>query len=354
MLTPKLTNQQNQNIMKTIRIFTSRRCVFSHHYVKPLLLSFLFCVMTMMGHADILFCGQWLTVSDTIEFEYLTGLAYYSAEDSTLTLENAHIDIPWPNDYHVDRVLYFSQGGHYKIKLIGDNSMTAVFPVWLWGSNCEISGPGRLTITSLNHAACCGFFFESDASSLFIQDNAEVTVYANNQWECGAGFRGEYYDWGDSTIAPPPYPIVDFVHRNDAKGNVTVRSATLRINADMGVYELSHFELENCHFSNPVDAYFDEECHTVVSSGQIVQGYLEVMPGEVNTPDNCQIHQRVCSREGAIFMENLAIGQVIEIYNTLGQQLASFKAPSSAMQVPMKPGTYIVRFQNHSRKVVVY
>ena len=303
--------------------------------------------MTMMGHADILFCGQWLTVSDTIEFEYLTGLAYYSAEDSTLTLENAHIDIPWPNDYHVDRVLYFSQGGHYKIKLIGDNSMTAVFPVWLWGSNCEISGPGRLTITSLNHAACCGFFFESDASSLFIQDNAEVTVYANNQWECGAGFRGRYYDWNDTTIVPQEQ-VTEYA------GKVFVNSATLRINSDMCVYRLEDFRLDSCHFSSPENAYFDSDLHTVVSSGQMVQGYLEVVPGEVNVPENCQIQELVWCGQGVIFMEKLTVGQVIEIYNTLGQRLASFKAPSSAMQVPMKPGIYIVRFQNHSRKVVVY
>lgn len=338
--------------MKTICVFTLRRGFFAHHYVKPLFLSLLFCAMTMVGRAGILFCGQWLTESDTIEFEYLTGLAYYSAEDSTLTLENAHIDIPWPNDYHADRVLYCTQG-HYKIRLIGDNSLTSVFPVWLWDSDCEISGPGSLTITSLNHAACCGFFFESATSSLFIQDNAEVTVYANNQWGCGAGFRGEYYDWGDSTKVTTPNPIGDWVQKNKANGNVTVRSATLRINADMGVYELAHFDLENCHFSNPIGAYFDEESHTVVSLGQMVQGYLEVMPGEVEIPDNCQIHECIWGREGAIFMENLTIGQVIEIYNTLGQRLIRFEAHSSAMQVPMKSGIYIVRLQNHSQKVVV-
>ena len=86
----------------------------------------------------------------------------------------------------------------------------------------------------------------------------------------------------------------------------------------------------------------------------MVQGYLEVVPGEVNVPENCQIQELVWCGQGVIFMENLTVGQVIEIYNTLGQRLASFKAPSSAMQVPMKPGIYIVRFQNYSRKVVVY
>lgn len=313
--------------------------------MKKTAITFLFCATILSGYSQISICNNPIWATDTISNSYINGLVYYSAETRTLTLDNAQIDVPWPNEDHITNVLFLPEC-QLEIHLIGENAISGIFPINLARSNCVISGPGKLTLSSLNWTGCCGVYSQ-ELSTLSIRNNAEVIIFANNQWNTGAGFRGRYYDWNDTTIVPQEQ-VTEYA------GKVFVNSATLRINSDMCVYRLEDFRLDSCHFSSPENAYFDSDLHTVVSSGQMVQGYLEVVPGEVNVPENCQIQELVWCGQGVIFMEKLTVGQVIEIYNTLGQRLASFKAPSSAMQVPMKPGIYIVRFQNHSQKVVVY
>jgi hypothetical protein len=117
---------------------------------------------------------------------------------------------------------------------------------------------------------------------------------------------------------------------------------------------LADFRLNGCHFSSPVNAYFDSDLHTVVSSGQMVTGYLEVLPGSVDIP-NVQLEtERVWGSLGSINIENVSYGQIVKIYNMLGQELYNFKVHSSEVELSTPPGIYIVKFQNYSKKIVVY
>lgn len=315
-------------------------------FKKQIGLTILLCAATFFGYADIFLCQERLMTSDTIRNDYLSGLVYYSAEDHILTLENAHIDVPWPNDGHITSVLSIMEG-QYKIQLIGENSITGIFPMDLFNSSCEIYGSGRLTLSTLNFVHCCCVNFQDTLSTLSIQNNAEVECYAYNEWNTGAGFRGHGYDWNDTTR-------VLSERSTEYAGNVFVNSATLRINADMCIYQLADFQLNGCHFSSPVNAYFDSDLHTVVSSGQMVTGYLEVLPGSVDIP-NVQLEtERVWGSLGSINIENVSYGQIVKIYNMLGQELYNFKVHSSEVELSTPPGIYIVKFQNYSKKIVVY
>ena len=164
--------------------------------------------------------------------------------------------------------------------------------------------------------------------------------------------RGGAYDWTDSTAMN--HLGTNLERRHEYAGVVIVQAATLKINADICVCKLTDFQLENCHFSNPANAYFDPEFHMVASSGQSVMGYLEVLPGTVNIIDN-QLHtERIWGTTGIIHIENMSCGQIVKIYNISGQELYSFKVNSSEVKLSAPPGIYIVKFQNCSQKIVVY
>ena len=314
--------------------------------MKKIAITFLFCVAILSGYSQISICNNQIWETDTISNSYINGHVYYSAETRTLTLDNAQIDVPWPNDDHIANVLSLPEC-QLEIRLIGENVISGIFPINLFRSNCVISGPGKLTLSSLNWAGCCGVYLQDSLSTFSIQNNAEVIIFANNQWNTGAGFRGSYYDWNDTTIVTP-------ARVTEYAGKVFVNSATLRINSDMCIYRLSDFRLDGCHFSVPSNAYFDSDLHTVVSSEQMVTEYLEVLPGSVGIP-NVQLEtERAWGALGSIHIENVSYGQSVKIYNITGQEIYRTKAHSSKIKLETSPGIYIVRFQNHSQKVVVY
>lgn len=314
--------------------------------MKKIAITFLLGAAILSGYSQISICNNPIWGTDTISNSYINGHVYYSAETRTLTLDNAQIDVPWPNDDHIANVLHLAEC-QVEIHLIGENSISGIFPINLFRSNCAISGPGKLTLSSLNWAGCCGVYLQDSLSTLSIQNNAEVIIFANNQWNTGAGFRGSYYDWNDTTI-------VTTERVTEYAGKVFVNSATLRINADMCIYRLADFQLDGCHFSSPENAYFDSDLHTVVSSGQMVTGYLEVLSGTMDIPDVQLETERAWGAEGSIHIENVSYGQSIIIYNIMGQEIYRTRANSSEIKLETSPGIYIVRFQNHSQKVVVY
>jgi hypothetical protein len=314
--------------------------------MKKIAITFFFYVVILSSYPQISICNNQIWASDTISNNYIDGHIYYSAETRTLTLDNAQIDVPWPNDDHITDVLFLSEC-QLEIHLIGENTISGIFPINLFRSNCVISGSGKLILRTLNFVHCCSVNFQDTLTTLSIQNNAEVECYAYNEWNTGAGFRGHGYDWNDTTIALSE-------RSTEYAGNVFVNSATLRINADMCIYRLADLRLDGCHFSSPENAYFDSDLHTVVSSEQMVTEYLEVLPGSVGIP-NVQLEtERAWGALGSIHIENVSYGQSVKIYNITGQEIYRTKAHSSKIKLETSPGIYIVRFQNHSQKVVVY
>lgn len=252
--------------------------------------------------------------AESIVGEGIQGNVSYDASTNTLFLNDAVIPSLWA--YRTD--------GYFKVKLSGNNSITRMISS---NDSCTFFGPGTLTLgnTSVGIALNC-----ARTDYLSITEGATLEITASE-----TGIHTLYDDIDDPV---PHYPL--FV----------VDNSSLIVSAPTCCTVMWAWWLSECHVVTPEN--FEYQLDTWIEPG-MVYNYLEIRPGTVGIPTHEIVEWQAWGVDGGIRVESLLENQNIEILNILGQTVFSTTSSGISTVIPLKPGLYLVRVNNHTVKTVV-
>ncbi len=271
---------------------------------------------------------------DDIASDYITGTVRYDSVSRTLILQNAtinHYDSGDPYDDSNGNTISIEahRGQTVNVELIGQNTIFGTQPLVLHSGSYNITGSGSLVLNGVLRGIRC----ELGVDAFRIRQGASVVIYIP-YWPA-TGFEGSspYQDY-DQTV-------------------LSIDSGTLIVYADYCIRSIVGFQLNGSYIVSPEEAYYDPENKTLVTEVGPVRNYLEIRPGTVGIPTHETVEWQAWGVDGGIRVESLPENQNIEILNILGQTVFSTTFSGTSTVIPLKPGLYLVRANNHTVKTIV-
>jgi hypothetical protein len=270
----------------------------------------------------------------SITSNYITGSVSYDSASRTLVLQNATINCSNSSDPYDDNngktvSIEAHSGQVVNIELIGQNTIFGPFPLVLHNGAYNVTGSGSLILEGL----IAGVFCEPGVDAFRVMQWAQVVI--DIPYASSIGFRGSpQYQGYDMTV-------------------LSVNSGTLIVEADYCIESIVGFQLVGSHLVQPEDAYFDTEGRTLVTENGPVRDYLEIRPGAVGIDEDRGVSFRAWGCDGGLHVEGAQESSPVEIVNVLGRVVYQSLLNGAKAYIPMQKGFYIVRVNNHSKKIIV-
>jgi len=253
--------------------------------------------------------------TDSIVGDCIQGVVSFDAETYTLILQEATITSP----------VWAVRGEDFKIKLLGDNAMESLL---ISPSYCTFIGPGSLSIggSSVDNAITC-----PRTHQLLLTEGAALEITAS---VCG---MDAFYD-----VLMDPDPHFP---------NLAVDSSTLIITAPTCLGMFGGIWLSGCRVVAPSDFQYQLDTWIPLTSG--IHNYLEIRPGTVGVHAYETAEWRAWGVNGGVRIEGLQNNETIEVINMLGQSVSRNTPFETSTFIPLKRGYYLVRINNHTKKITV-
>lgn len=253
--------------------------------------------------------------TDTIVGDCIQGFVSFDAETYTLTLQDATITssvAAW-------------LGQDFKVKLFGNNSISTML---ICPAYSTFFGPGSLSIGSstVDIAISCQKTYQ-----ITLTEGATLEITAS---ECG---MDAMYD---AMMDPDPhFP------------SLVVDSSSLIVTAPSCLRLFDGIWLSGCHVVAPSDFQYQLDTWIPLTSG--IHNYLEIRPGTVGVHTYETAEWRAWGVKGGISIEGLQNNETIEVINMLGQSVFRIIPFETSTFIPLKRGYYLVRINNHTKKITV-